>query len=517
MERPRRLILPDFAGRPAALPDDPASWRSISPPPFGDAPTLLLGIGPGAAWKLPFIRSCSPVYWLEEPSILASLREKGASLPPAGEYGGKWQKITPEDALRLFRQCGTWFYKSGLRLAPDFWGELLAKMEVEALKTEAGEAHTGEKPKIAWLPGNDSRLLHQELKTALRQDGFKKIIETMPSAPGEENFTDALAKNSPSMVISVNFRGFDSEGRLFHLCQALGIPVAFWLVDNPWHILSGIKYPWWKQANIFMTDASFVKPLMENGAKYVAPLPLAVSPHMWREAAAIPYKDRLPPLFIGRSAFPERESYFGGMKIPAGLMANAGEKLLAPGSRPDYHWWSEKIGENPWPGSNGRLAGLGADTMSALNRANWIKGALPCGLRIVGDSGWYKLLPGAKILPPVDYYGALPRLYGESKAILNATSLLLPGSLNQRHFDVWAAGGLLLSDYTPGLEIFPAPLTGAMALSTPADFGAKIKYFRDNPNAADDLAAQWRSVLKKGHSYLDRLVFIKDSICTGAN
>ena len=72
----------------------------------------------------------------------------------------------------------------------------------------------------------------------------------------------------------------------------------------------------------------------------------------------------------------------------------------------------------------------------------------PAGLVVVGDKGWkHHLPPGppeTPLLPPVDYYTTLPGLYRAASYTFNVTSLLLPGGLTQRHFDVWRAGGFLL-------------------------------------------------------------------------
>ena len=40
-------------------------------------------------------------------------------------------------------------------------------------------------------------------------------------------------------------------------------------------------------------------------------------------------------------------------------------------------------------------------------------------------------------------------------------------ALTQRHFDVWAAGGFLLTDRTPGLDIFPRELVEPIVLRPP--------------------------------------------------
>ena len=183
-----------------------------------------------------------------------------------------------------------------------------------------------------------------------------------------------------------------------------------------------------------------------------------------------------PPLFVGRSAFPEKERFFAAASVPQALEAEAATLLEAstgPQNAPHFFWWQDKLGGRLWPGYDVRRPGLGAERCAQANRRRWLLAAgadSVGGLRVIGDDGWKPLLPGTEILPPVDYYTALPEVYARAEAVLNVTSLLLPQSLSQRHFDVWASGGLLLSDATSGLKIFPVELTEPMPLAMKASF-----------------------------------------------
>ena len=321
----------------------------------------------------------------------------------------------------------------------------------------------------------------------------------------------------------MNLRGLDAEGRIFHLCRAMGIPVALWFVDNPWHVLSGVRLPWWQDAHIYVTDASFVDGLKAQGAERVVHLPLAAAPHMWRELGGL--SARLdPPLFVGRSAFPEKERFFAAASVPQALEAEAASLLAhstGPQDAPHFFWWHSRLGGSLWPGYDVRRPGLGAERCAQANRTRWLlaSGAgLPGqsgqagGLRVAGDDGWKALLPGADIHPPVDYYTALPACYAQAQAVLNVTSLLLPHSLSQRHFDVWASGGLLLSDATRGLDIFPEALVEPMRLQGPEDFMVKCAWFQAHPADALDLRYAWREHLRAAHGYEHRILRILETL-----
>lgn len=558
-KRPLRLRLPDFSGRTVSLPDGPEAWVCRGE---GKA-VLLLGLGPmlgeegnaALPQHLPQLAGASGVFWLESPHItrIAQAWREHAGLPPREPLPGGWREVSTEQAFHLAAQCRCCIYTPGVRIDPDFWGPLLGQVDAahvlpqEFLHPHPDCSRTGahgtgfysgpglKKTAISprgpvLLPGNDSQLLHQELRASLVSCGFGPICEAVPQpavGPGEAHpagrdsfaarWQTFLQAGKPALLLSVNLRGLDADGRIFQLCRALDIPVALWFVDNPWHVLSGVRLPWWKDAHIFATDARFVDSLRAEGARRAFHLPLAVAPHMWRDLDSAASKME-PPLFVGRSAFPEKERFFAAAGVPQILEAEAANILEAsagPEDAPHFFWWRDKLGGTLWPGYDVRRPGLGAERCAQANRRRWLLAAgagKGGGVRVIGDEGWKALLPGVEILPPVDYYTALPGEYARAEAVLNVTSLLLPCSLSQRHFDVWASGGLLLSDATRGLDIFPPELTEPMRLRGPQDFMPRCAWFRAHPQAAVELRRAWRAHLREQHGYAQRIQSILEAL-----
>lgn len=479
--RPQRFMGRDFAGRPITLAAEPQNWQLVHG--SGNCPhAIVLDTGPAA-----------PVFLAEKYEQISFLNaQDGLQRKDIPE---NWQECGLEDVIRNKDHCDIFLYRQAEKLAPDFWAPLLAQLEIVSIPTLA------KRHRAVWLPGQPDQLLHLDILRALENSGFPKIYQGLPT-PGVQSLKHVWQENTPEFAISVNFRGLDAAGRIFGLCQALEVPVAIWLVDNPWNLLSGISLPWWKKANLFVTDASFIEPLKDAGAKHVYHLPLAASFHMLRNFDG---KWQKGPLFVGRSAFPGKERFFAGITPPAHLLKEA-EKLAGAHLRPDFHWWAARQGVKLWPGKDGRKPACGAEWCSAKNRAAWLQGS---GIkRIIGDDGWKKYLPNADIQAPVDYYGSLPELYAQAEAVLNVTSWLLPQSLNQRHFDVWAAGGFLLTDYTKGLEIFPAELVQTTVLESPVEFGPKLQWLAHNPQKKRDLAQAWHNLIKSSHLYEHRILEI---------
>ena len=538
--RPKRICLPDFLGRSVSLPDGPEAWSCRGK---GDA-VLLLGLGPGQPEQLPSGGRASEVYWLESPGIASAVRQarEQAGLEPRPPLPANWREVAPDEAVALARSCCCYVYTPGVRLDPHFWGPLLGRVDAaqSVSMLQPGRAVGHGRPVL--LPGNDGQLLHQELRHALGRCGYGPVVENLPhphthphphprseaavggsSAAGDAfaaNWRDFLRGSKPKLLLSVNLRGLDAEGRIFHLCRAMGIPVALWFVDNPWHVLSGVRLPWWQDAHIYVTDAGFVEGLKAQGAERVFHLPLAVAPHMWREMDRLPTRFE-PPLFVGRSAFPEKERFFAAATVPQALEVEAATLLArssGPQDAPHFFWWHSHLGGSLWPGYDVRRPGLGAERCAQANRTRWLLAGgagLPRqsgGLRVIGDEGWKALLPAADIHPPVDYYTALPGCYARTQAVLNVTSLLMPHSLSQRHFDVWASGGLLLSDATQGLNIFEDALVEPMRLRGPKDFAAKCAWFQAHSAEALDLRREWREHLRAAHGYEHRLLRIMETL-----
>lgn len=485
--RPQRKEIPDEIGRPRSLDSGPEAFDRMG----GDGSPLFLGLGPEpgklAEW---FPETAAGADFLECPEIEAALGPDFANaIPP------NFRRLDPQalDPQRLRRDQVFWF-RQGMRLQPGFWGPVWARL---------GLALGGAGPQAAtvWLPGDDGALLLRELARAFEGLGFP-----VRRIPDDTNLIpELLRQERPALYFSVNFKGLDPVGETFHLLRQAGTRVAVWCVDNPFHLLTRIKSLFWTQALLLVTDRWFVEPLRRLGAEQVVHLPLAADPGFSGEgplpAQAQGLEDRL--VFVGRSAFPDKDDFFAGARCAPENLAQAGS-LLAQGTRPHFGWWLKRLGiDKPWPGNLVRAAGLGADQSGLAWRTLCLRLAGPA-LTVFGDPGWERLLPGADLRPPVDYYGGLAAVYRHAACALNVTGLLLPSGLTQRHFDVWTAGGFLLTDANPGLDIFPQELARAVSFAGPGNLPGLFERFATDSAEKRDLARQWREVLAAGHTYAHR-------------
>lgn len=532
--RPVRLRLHDELGRA----------RTLGPGPFAPCcegaggaeagPILFLGLGPdpAEARRLAAQRGApgEPVYWVECPDFARQMPAAWAAAIPRA-----WIRLTPEQASPLAASAQVFRYAPALGLFSSFWGPVLAALEAARLRGGETTPCRAGGSRLALLPGTERDLLTIELEAAFRSNGFEPVRLAPPSVSRPDaawadppaavsptpafSLRELLRNERPALLLSVNLRGLDPEGRRFRLLRACGVPVAIWCVDNPWHLLSAVRLPWWKEAALFVTDASFMAPLREHGASFVRHLPLGAwrpdppePPDLADQGGAAPVSPGgplRPVVFVGRSAFPDRDRFFAGVRLPPPLWEQALSRLDPPdpADLPHAHWWERALGVACcWPGAAVRAAGLGAERAAALRRALWLRAALSPGLTVFGDDGWRDLLPpGSDLRPPLDYYKGLFDVYARARYSLNVTSLLLPAGLTQRHFDVWMAGGFLLSDATPGLDIFPPELVRPVRVTRPARLAAHVERLEKDPLLRRHLTEAWRACLRREHSYAARV------------
>jgi hypothetical protein len=401
-----------------------------------------------------------------------------------------WENVSLAQALGLLPGVSVLHYSPATRLFPSIFAPLLARLR---------PIQRGGSVKSLWLPGPQNALVIPELADAAQNLGLD--ARRLPANLSPQDLGRMLNKERPSLLLSVNFHGLDPYGENQARLQAAGVPVAVWCVDNPLHLLTGQKNHLWKQQPTFVTDDWFVEPLRALGAAAMH-LPLAASRRFFAPGDPCPAGDDLT--FVGRSAFPDRDRFFAACRIPQELANEAGR---LPGREAHFGWWSKRLPDHAlWPGNEVRLIGLGAETASAAWRQSCLSSlARQTRLTVVGDDAWHNLLPDTRLLPPVDYYAGLAEIYRQASFSLNLTSLLLPHGLTQRHFDVWACGGFLLTDDTPGMKIFPRELAQAVTFSSPQKATELLRGLAADPERKEELRRAWQSLILTEHSYVSRL------------
>ncbi len=423
-------------------------------------------------------------------------------MPPAWHQAipDEWADISLTRAHDLPPGTAILHYAPADRLFPSVFAPLLARLR---------PAPQGRPSQGLWLPGPENALIIPELAHAATKTGLDPRL--LPAALDATSLARLLDRERPGLFLSVNFHGLDPYGENQALLESAGVPLAVWCVDNPFHLLTGQKNQLWKNLPLFVTDDWFVEPLRAMGAD-ARHLPLAASTRFFAPKSPCPAGADLT--FVGRSAFPDRNRFFAASRVPPELVAEA-ERL--PGREAHFGWWSRRFADHAlWPGNAVRAIGLGAETASARWRQTCLAVLLQhADLTVVGDDVWRDLLPGVRLLPPVDYYAGLAGVYRRASFSLNLTSLLLPHGLTQRHFDVWACGGFLLTDDTPGMKIFPEELARAVIFTSPQEAAELLHALAADPTGKESLRRAWQEHVCAEHNYTARLRTILTAISRG--
>lgn len=496
--RPERLRVENELGQPRTL---AAGEEQFARAGSGES-ILILGLGPEPGLLADILPS-ENVSYLECPAFAEQMPRKWEAAIP-----GQWRKLAPEELSPDFlASCTILVYSPAQRLFPSFWGPVLAGVRLGLDGENAPQALSDE----IWLPARDSDLLTRELEHAFAAHG-QKTTRIAPETAIHQ-LPEMLAQNRPKLYFSVNFRGLDPHGEIFYLLREADVDVVVWCVDNPFHLLSGLKSGFWRELLLCVTDEWFMEPLNSHGANTVMHLPLAGWPELYRnKARPVEHDAEGSVVFVGRSEFPDKRGFFSGLKVPDALLDEAIARM-DKGQRSDFSWWADKFGiDRMWPGREVRRAGYGAEQSGKLWRTACLAQAAEAApLTIYGDRKWESLVPLARFLrPPIDYYGPLPFVYESALCNLNMTSFLLPSGLTQRHFDVWLAGGLLLTDATPGLSIFPEELVREVNFACPRRIEGLVNKWSGRPEARKQLISDWRSLILAEHTYYRRMERVLD-------
>ncbi|WP_031479966.1 glycosyltransferase family protein [Maridesulfovibrio frigidus] len=494
MQRPQRIRIKNESEKLQSLPEGKEYFQDLG----GDGDILFLGLGPNPCQALELFSEEGKAHYIECPDF-----EK--QIPTVRKISNKFTRINPEelDALpeKNFRLI---LYTPNKRLFPSFWEPIISKL---ALQKTAFFSKI--KSKTVWIPGNDNSLLVPELSRAFAGADFTYRV-IAPDAM-QRDLLSLLNQERPEIIFSINFNGLDNSGETYFMLREAGVKVVVWMVDNPFHIISGIKSEYWKEVPMLVTDEWFVNPLKDLGAKKVNHLPLATDPEFFNPD--VPEYTGLEnrTVFAGRSSFPKKDTFFAGCSFST-QDEQAAIKAIANGIKPDFEWWAKRDELTSfWPGKNVRDTGFKTEQSGTIWRTQALDNA-GTNLTIFGDKGWRELLTNADIRPPIDYFTVLPAIYAGAAITLNMTSPLLPNGLTQRNFDVWSAGGFLLTDYTPGLSIFPEDLVAECSFSKPKDLPALSDKFHANPRLRKALSKKWREIILKDHTYRNRVINILDFI-----
>jgi len=347
-------------------------------------------------------------------------------------------------------------------------------------------------------------LIQREVARAFRALGWKIVpVPVKPEAEYIERLLTAVIAAKPDLFFTVNHLGFDASGAVASILEQVELPAASWFVDSPAYILLNspgavsdvIVTPVWERTELAVLKGA--------GFKHFFHLPLATDPLLMSVGTECASDDRVG--FVGDSMVEASGRW--ASKLPANKN-NALWLDRAVGRMLDGRQNSPLDPDLPvaWE-TRDRLNFASAVVLEATRRyrRNALGGLEGNSLTVWGDDGWEGNLPsGAIRRPKLDYYLELPEVYRRTGVNLNFTSFQMPTAVNQRAFDVPAAGGFLLADDQSDLhELFSdAELA---TFSDPDDLPKKALYYKEKRSERERISRKARERILAEHTYFHRV------------
>jgi spore maturation protein CgeB len=439
---------------------------------------------------------------------------------------GKWQL----SCARLpFYPVANPFY---LRLDREFYAPLRDTLSASAkfnFWEKAGYAKfKKDSPRILLI--TSKYFLTGEIEAACERMGLSYSLLHLPDDEIDlnafmERLLHAIVDFKPDFALTINHLGVDREGVLQDFLSKVRLPLASWFVDNPHLILytyANLISPW---SAIFTWDADNVGSLREMGFEHVFYLPLGTdhtrfAPPQNRKALLEAHPEWKADLsFVGNSMLLKVRKRLEQIRLPGSMLKNY--PLIAAGfAESDERSVRGYLQKNHPDEFRAFLdlrvveRQLGYEAMLTWEatlqyRLGCIRATLPFNPLIAGDEGWLELLKDCKekwrYYHELTYYMDLPNFYPLSEINFNCTSKQMKGAVNQRIFDVPAAGAFIITDRREQMDNLFEPGTEIVSFSSPEEASSLIQYYLKHPRERNKIAAAARKRVLAQHCYEHRL------------
>jgi spore maturation protein CgeB len=364
--------------------------------------------------------------------------------------------------------------------------------------------------------------LEEELRRALARcdSGMAtfKYNDTRDCAAFESALAKAVQEKRPRFILSVNMKGFDSNGMVSDVAWRLGVPLVVWFVDDPHPIMLHQK-SFIKNNMIALTwERAYLPWLKQQGFGACAYLPLAGDPELFTPGSA--EKPIAEIGFVGSSMgrrfLDNITSRFLWNATLEPLVHAAAQSLLIDRSRPVgalVRDLCRELGVS-LPFSDDKnitwLCSYIIHTASMVRRKELVEACIPLGMQTFGDPEGWKEFVGAALPahPDIDYRTGLSQVYRAIDISINMTSCQMPTAVNQRVFDAPLSGGFIVNDFQSDLESLFAPDEIAVYRSK-EELIEKLAYFRSRKAERDRIVHKARSHILAQHTYDHRIAAIR--------
>ena len=333
----------------------------------------------------------------------------------------------------------------------------------------------------------------------------------------------------PDLLFMVNGNGIDNMGLIPKIAALLKIPLALWYVDRPYTLENwntGYVSP---TTIMFLTDKLYMQDLRDSGLKKSFYLPLATNPARFSEGI-VQYKDRLMDIvFVGKLDRDKAYTYFNILKDRWNNKPDNFDEIFRKiintyRNRPGLS--IALISESTFSdhGFPLRFPSTEIKTLfynsveymaNVLHRTETIKALKPFNITVCGGWEWLDVVDKRHYLNEVNYFSGLASIYKNAIINLNISRLQLMTALNQRLFDVPAAGGFLITDYREDVEELFDTGREIVCYRNIEELKSNIRYFQSHPEERRKIAESAKEKVMEKHTYEIRMseMFKYVSLC----
>lgn len=380
------------------------------------------------------------------------------------------------------------------------------------------------------MPHNDY-YVQKECAAALRALGHRVVEVKLGEGGKVTSVGDSLGllmracvAHRPDMLLTINYTGFDRAAWFDELVAAMGLPVAVWFVDSPFFLATGYLPPAPDVTSFFCWDQSFVPMLRAHGAERTFHLPLATDPDLFANAQT--GGTALPLGFVGHTLdalvalWGRRDGVWeASERAPAASAASVASAapVAAAAPTPTAEAWAQtlltdraalhRLVPHVGPPIDRNVVRLAhANYLASRTLRQQTLAALPQrALHVFGNPEWKGCLPRAHLHGGCAYGAQTARIYASCAINLNITNLQMPTAVNQRLFDVPAAGGFLLTDAQAEVPHYFAPDKEVVCFASPEELRDKAAYYGARPAARAAVVQAARRRTLAEHTYRHRM------------
>jgi len=388
----------------------------------------------------------------------------------------------------------------------------------QKLDDHTSSRKTSSYPKRAFLLASKKSILHDDCVGGLKELGWEVKSELFSSnshnePDAHEKLTLKIRNYNPHLVFSINQAGCDAEGYVFSALFQAGIPAVIWYVDNPFALLPEGSDRMVQHASVLACfDSSYVTDLQNKTNITSISLPLGTNPKRFNthisndlESWNISFVGNLDLDMVSRqrTALETDHAHLVDLvdeivkKLMSGKSSRASSALLkdiASLFSIDWHALPHTLKE--------RICIVAETDASAKKRAEIISMLSDEEIKVIGGPEWQPFLRPEQLFPPVNYLSELCPVYQKSRINLNISKFQLRSGVNQRIFDVPAAGSFVLTDQTSDLEQYFRPDEEVAIYRDAEEMKSKVKFYLNHEHERLSIINKARRRVLNEHTYI---------------